>query len=505
MTTPQQKPKPTQTQRTVRNFSALVLASLFSKGILFVWQIILVNWFQPTDYGIYNTVTSLMAVSTSLVSFGMGLIIIREVARDPQKIGAYWTSMLYLQTLFALVSYVLIIITAMSSGYSTTIIAFGAIGGLSLLVDMFGNVSYDLLIAQEKMTLTAIIEVGHIVLRVGMAYVVLSSGWGLLGVYAVTIASGVVRSLLLIAGNVRLGNRPHFPLDRPLTSAVLRDSLPLALSSFLSLAYQHADKLMTTAIIGERYTGYLGPAFIINYGMIELISTTILVSIYPLLARYSAQNEDMFGLISEKLARFMLIVGLPITLMVSLFATPIVLTIYNPNYLPTADILRILVWSTLLMMVGNVFSKALILQNRQRLSLNIRAISLAVNISLNFVLLHTFRDVRATPFATVIAELTALILSASVFRASGFAWGRVLPSMGRVILVGIVSAGVMIVVGQVHFILGALVGGGVYALGIILGGVLHSDDWDLLYRVVSSMPFGGIVQKFWQRPLPTNA
>lgn len=492
-------PVSSETRRVARNFSALVLASIFSKGLLFLWQIVLGNLFAPYEYGVYNTVTSLMAVSTSLISFGMGMIMIREVARRPTQLGQYWSAMLFMQTILSVVAYVLVLLTAISSGYESLIIAYAAIGGLSLMVDMVGNVSYDLLLAQEKMTITALVEVVHIVLRIALAGWALASGWGLLGVYGATIISGLVRSFVLSGANWRLGNRLLFPVDRVLAWGLLRDGLPLALAGFLSLAYQHADKLMTTAIIGAQYTGYLGPAYIINFGMIEVISTTILIAIFPMLARSYLDSQVVFSGWVARLARFMLMVALPFTLVFSIFARPIVLTIYNPLYEPTAQLLQILIWSTLLMMVGNVFSRALLVQNRQRTSLLIRAFCLGVNIALNTFFLHTFRDPRGTALATVIAEGLSLTLSARVFRSQGFAWRVVLPSMGRILAVGVVSAGVMLLAGQLHWVIGMLGGLLVYALGLIFGRVLAPDDWAFLYRFLGALPLGDRLQQVWQR------
>jgi O-antigen/teichoic acid export membrane protein len=488
------------TQRIARNYSAFVIASLFSKGLLFVWQILLGNWVSVADYGIYSTVSSLMAISTSLVAFGLGMIMIREVARHPEKIGAYWTAMLYMQTVFALVSYVFILGLGIASQYSMTIIAFTALGGISLFVDMFGNVSYDMLVAQEKLTITSVIEIVHIVIRVSLAGVVLWLGYGLIGVYIVTIFSGVLRSIALNVANFNLGNRPSFPFNRELAWELLSNGMPIALSGFLLLAYQHADKLMTTAIIGESSTGTLMPAFVINFGMIELISSSLLVSVFPLLSRAYLENETTFSQLVQKLALFMFTVGLPITLGVCIFARPIILTLYNPNFTATADILAILVWSTLLTMVGNVFSRALLVQNKQRYSLLVRLFSLGVNIVLNYVFLTTFRDARGTALATVIAESSALLITLYIFHTPSFSRRTLLLAMARVALIGGLCALTMLIVGQVHFIVGGIVGVMVYALGIVYGGVLNADDWQFLRNFTQSLP---LLNRFL-KPHPTT-
>lgn len=475
------------TRRVARNLSALVVGSLLSKGVLFGWQLLLGNWFNPAEYGIYNTVLSLLSVSTAVVGFGMGLVAVREVARQPALAGQYWTAMLFAQTALALVAYLGALGVGALAGYSPAILAYLAVAGTSLWVDLSGNIAYDLLVAQERMVTTVWVEIAHILVRVAAAWLVLSVGGGLLGVYAVTLAAGVARSLALVLANVRAGVRLSFPLDRPLTLNLLRDGAPLALSAFLYLAYQHADKLMTTAFIGETNTGYLGPAFVINYGIVELVSTTLLTAMYPLLARYSRDHPHAFGDLIDKLARFLLLVGLPLALALTIYAQPLILTLYSPAYLPTVGVLQILVWYTVLTMVGNPFAKALLLQNRQHVLLRVRAVALVVNVLCNALFLWATGDPRGTAVASVLAETIALLLMGQAFAAAGFAWGRMLGRSLRLLLAGLVGGVVMLAFAPVGWVAGALLGGAAYAGACLLFGALARDDWQLLFGLVAAV------------------
>lgn len=488
-----------ETRRAARNFSALVLASVLSKGLLFLWQIVLGNLFSPYEYGVYFTVLSLMSVTTVLISMGMGIIIIREVARQPQLAGRYWAIALTLQTALSGVAYVLVLVLALLGGYEPIILGLAAVASLSLIIDMFGNVSYDLLIAQERMTVTSLVEIAAILLRVGLAAAALAAGWGLLGVYGATLFSGLVRSLVLTILNWRGGLRPQFPVDRGLARALIRDSLPLMLAALLALSYQHADKLMTTAFIGARATGYLAPAYIITFGVIEIVSTTVLLAVFPLLARSLDESRALFGMWVGRLSRFMLLSGLPIALSLSIFAAPVIDLLFNEDYTPTVPLLQLLIWATLCMMIGNVFTRALLIQNRQRTSTLIRTACLGVNIALNAALLVRYRDPRGAALATLIAEALSLTLLALAFRSEGFRWRAQLAAMSRVLLLGAATAGVMLLFGQMGWVLGLLAGGAAYLTGLVWGGVLSADDWGFVYRFVGALPLGTHIQSLWGR------
>ncbi len=490
-------------KRAARNVSSLVAASLVSKGALFIWQLVLPAWIGSYFYGIYGTVGGMIAIAGSVSSFGMGLIVIRDVARAPDKAGKYWTAMLFWQTLLALLAYVGM--NGFAISYSETLRAFTALAGINLFVDLFGNMGHDLLLAREDMLKTSLVEITHILLRIALAIAALTLGWGLSGVYLAAIVSGSLRSLVLMVLNWRAGLRPQFPFDRDIGIALLINSAPIAFSAFLSLAYQHADKLMTTGILGETTTGYLTIAFVINFGVIELFSTTVLVAAFPLLSRYYDDGSNpAFGFIIEKLALYMVIVSLPMALCLSIFAPDIITILFGPDYLPSAGILSLLIWYTAITMVGNVFSKGLLIQNQQRALLTFRAAGLTLNILLNAMLLTSWGDPRGAAIASLIAESLILVLLLWKFKAAGWERDRLQAGVSRLILIAVPAGLIMLAARDWQFVLALLLGMAVYVLGILYGRVLKDDDLDLLYRLSAALPGGSFVLRFWKRDVKLN-
>ncbi len=485
-------------RRAARNVTVLMLASIVSKGALYVWQIILSVLLGPAEYGIYGTIGGMMVTAASVASFGMGLIVIRDVARAPEKAGKYWTAMLFTQTALALLAY--IGMNGFASGYSETLRAFAALAGINLFIDLFGNMGYDLLLAQERMAATSLVEIAHITLRVTLALFALAVGWGLLGVYGAAIGSGILRSIALVALNLRAGIRPQFPLDRLVAKPLLINSAPLALSAFLTLAYNHSDKLLTTGILSETITGYLTAAFVINFGLIELFSTSVLVAAYPLLSRaYDEGRNPLFGFMIEKLALYMILVGLPMALSISILADKIIVPLLGEAYEPSAGILRLLIWFTAITIFGNVFTQGMLIQNRQRRLLLIRALSLALNIALTAFLLFNWGDPRGAVAASIVGEILVVALLLPSFRTTGWQSGQIASSALRALCIAVPSALVMLALRE-QFIALPLCGGlGVYVGGVVLVRVLSSEDWDLIYRLVSTLPGAALLLRFWKR------
>ena len=69
-------------------------------------------------------------------------------------------------------------------------------------------------------------------------------------------------------------------------------------------------------------------------GVIDVLSTTVLIAVYPLMSRvYRGDGQDeMFRFIAEKLAFFTLLIGVPIGLVFSLFAASIIVPLFGAAY-----------------------------------------------------------------------------------------------------------------------------------------------------------------------------
>ncbi len=489
-------------QRAARNATALALSNIVSKGVLFAWQLLLARWLGAEGYGIYGTIGALLAVGAAIPDFGMGLIVIRDVANRPQDANRYLTATLTLQPILAALGYILLTVAAFLFGYDAELRALLAFAALSLLVDALGNMCHNQLLAIERMVIPAAIATGHVILLVVLAGIALAAGVGLWGLYAATLIAGLLRAAVYWAALLRAGARPQFPVDRAVARGLLIAGWPIAVTSFLALAYQHADKLLTTALIGTEGTGQLTAGFVIVFGVIELLSTTVLVAVFPLMSRtYAGGQRRLFEVMLEKLAFFNLTLSLPIAIFTSLLAVPLSAWVFGAEFTRTADVLRILIWYTVVTMIVNVFARALLVQNRQRRLLIIRTGGLALNVALLLILLPAL-NVPGAAVATLIAESVILLAVVRSFTFPADWWARTFNHLWRMAVVGVLLAGIVLALRTVHPLLAALVGAPAYVALLLLSGAFARDDWDLIYRLATAMPGGAIIGRWWRRELP---
>ncbi len=496
-----------EARRAARNVGAIAAARILSSGALLIWQLILVRLLGSSDFGIANTVTSLFAVGVTLTTFGISAIYIRDVARAPQDAGRYAAASLTIQTVLALLAYVGISAAGLALGYESTIRAFAAIAAISLFVDLTGNVGYDTLLARERMAVASFIDVAHIAARILLAGAALALGFGLLGIYVMTIVSGLGRAAAMWIALSRDRIRPIFPVERRLAWALILGGAPLAISGFINQLYTQIDKLMTTSVLTTTDTGHLGAAFVIIFGVVEILSGTVIVAVFPIMSRLFTPGQPLeseanatFRMLIEKLAFYSLLIVIPMGLIITLFSSAITIPLFGEDFIPTSDILGLLIWYAAITIVGNVYAQGLIAMNRQRTLLIVRSVGLVGKLTLNLILLPKIGVIGAA-LASLVAEFVVLF---GLFSAYRIGWKILVPQVLRAFAAGVIGAGVMIVLGNLSPLIGMIGGSAAYAIAVLLLGTLRPDDWDLLYRLAAALPGGNLIRRMWKRDIPLN-
>lgn len=479
-----------------RNASALTLSAILTKGLLFLWQIYLARTLGGEGYGIYGTIGALLIIGASIPEFGMGLIVIRDVASRPQDAGRYLAATLTIQPLLAVIGYVALIIVAAALGYDAGLRGLVALASVSLLIDTLGNMAYNQLIAFERMAVAAIISIGHIAVLIILGAAALSANGGLWSLYKMILAAGCLRVLAYWVAILRAGVCPVFPVSGVLVRYLFINGVPFALTAFISLASINSVKLIATAMIGAEVTGQLMASFVIVFGVIELLNTPALVTVFPLMSRlHNSGKSETFNLMLEKLSFFTMLAGLPLAVYISLLAVPVSTLVFGSDFVQTAVALRIMIWYTVVAMIVNVFSRALTTQNRQQWLLVVRMIGLALNIALNIVLLPRL-GIAGAAMAMIVTEMIVLELILRSLNLPVEWWRRMIAHVWRLGIASLTMAAIISVLTPVHPVLAVLMGLPVFAGLLFLMGVITEEDRALLYQVVEGVSGGAWVARF---------
>jgi O-antigen/teichoic acid export membrane protein len=474
--------------RAARNAGALAVARLFSLALLFAWQVALARWLGPPDYGTYATIGALLAMAAILPELGMGTIVVRDVARRPEAAGRYLAATLVLQPVLGAVAYGGVLLAAQLFGLSVELRALMMLAALSLVIDTLGTMCHNQLLASERMETTAIIGAAHAGLLAALGSAACLAGLGLRGVYGATLVAGCARAGAYWLAVARLGRQPEFPPDRAVLRALVVGGLPLAGAAVGVLAHLHVDKLVTAAILGTAATGHLAAGQLVSFGIVELLSTSVLVAVLPRMAQAAVAEPGSTALAAtvEQLTLLTAAAGLLLAVCTSVLLAPLATPLFGVRFAPTVEVLRVLLWSTAVAMTGNVFAQALVVQHRQGRLLAIRGVGLVLGLGGSLLLLPRLGVVGA-PVASVVAESAVLGLLLRAFPLPGPRRREAARRVGRLALATLGLLVVLLLLSRMP-IAAVAVGPAVYALLLRRTGALTAQDWNVLRDAARALP-----------------
>jgi O-antigen/teichoic acid export membrane protein len=290
----------------------------------------------------------------------------------------------------------------------------------------------------------AAIGAAHVTLVVALGVLAISAGGGLWAVYIAAFAAGACRTVAFWTALRHCGWLPAFPVDRATVRRLFTGGLPLGVSAFLSLAFLHADKLATTTIIGAAATGQLVAAFVVVFGVVEVIGNTALVAAFPLMARAGGEaSPARMHSIVLRLLSFDAFAALPATASLVVFG-PAIASIFGQEFGGVAGLWSVMGWFILVHMAEGVLAQALIVRDRQTDVLFTRGGGLLLNLTVAVMLLPRI-GVMGAAMGMLVGDAAVVGMMVGLLHPPAEWWRRMAREAMGVAAAGAVLFGVLLV------------------------------------------------------------
>jgi O-antigen/teichoic acid export membrane protein len=181
---------------------------------------------------------------------------------------------------------------------------------------------------------------------------------------------------------------------------MLLAGFPLVLTTLASGIYHRIDQVMLHKMSGDRV---LGP-YVIAVQLTELFSAlpiALMTSLFPALAQNANDEEKVKRYLGETY-RFLLVIVFAACALVSPVVAPAIELFYGKEYLPTASLLIVLIWSEVPIFFAAALGSALVAKGLQRYMPIGAAVGAAMNILLNLAWIPKYGALGAS-WATVIS------------------------------------------------------------------------------------------------------
>ena len=406
-------------KKLAKNTSMIFTSQIINYILLFIGTIYTSRYLGPEGYGILSTGVALTTVFAVIGDLGLGTITVREVARDKSLTNKYIVNTALMKVILSIVMVILIIIAVKIINYSPEINTVIYILTLSVIFNTFSGILGSIFQAYEKMEYGAIAGIWASALTFICLMLAIYFN---LNIFAFAFINVIISALSLIymasifvwkfflpKMDVDLDLwKPDINVDWNFWKPVIIQALPLSIAIIFSTILFKLDTILLSIMEGTLVVGWYSVAYNILQALM-FIPSAFTASVFPLLSVFHISSKESLEVTYQKSFKYLSILGIPITILITLLADKIILFIYPQGFIPSIIALKILVWVVPFTFMTITFGTILTAINKQNLLMKIVFIILIFNLILNLILIPQFSYVGSA-VATVISELITFII-----------------------------------------------------------------------------------------------
>lgn len=386
-------------QNALLNFAASV-SQRIGQTLIFI---LVARLLTPDDTGAFKLANTYTSILLTISLWGLDQLLIREVAKDKTAAGRYLSGFLPLRLLLALAAWLLLALLMPLLPYDPTSKRLILIMAASIIPGNLTNLYQSIWTAYENVKAISAILLAVSLIRVVAGAAVLWQYQTLAPVAYLFLALSLVELIAHAWLTHWHGRLPHFRwhIDLPFWLEQCRQATPLILVTFILVVEYQFDDVILSFFRPQDEVGVYGTAATI-LSLLLFLTRSYQLAVFPLISRTYHNNPAALPPIYLKTMLYIVLAALPVVLVVSLFATPIIRLIFGPGYEAAGPILTILVWAFFLSAVNVANSRLLIVANRQRVMAYFALLSMSGNIILSLLLVPHLGGI-GTAWARVLA------------------------------------------------------------------------------------------------------
>lgn len=414
-------------RRILANSAVPIAAQFFNRAVDLVFAAFVLRMLGASGNGQYVVATTVWLYAKTVSDFGLGVLVTREVSREPDEAGRLLGSstLLRLVVLLGLIPIVGLYVlwgSQWSDLSRNSVIAIGLLF-LAIAPSSYTEAVNSIFNGRERMEFPALLNIATNLCRFGLGLAALFAGFGVIGVAGVAFVSTTLAAVAFHVAARHVDVKPVWRLGRVEARDLVSLSWPLLLNALLLNLFFRADVFIIQASKGDSALGSYDAAYkFIN--MLPLIPAYFTLAVFPLLSRYATSNSERLMESFRLAAKLLFIVAWPITLGTMLLAPDLIRVLAGQSYLPnSATALRILIWFLPISYVNGITQYVLIAVNRQRTITIAFAAAVSFNVVANLVLVPYYGFFAAAAVTIATEAVLFVPLSIAVHRYVGrFNW-----------------------------------------------------------------------------------
>jgi polysaccharide transporter, PST family len=404
------KPFSASKRKIIGNLVWLFADRFIQIGLALFVGLWVARYLGAKQFGSLNYAVSFVALFGVVVSLGMDSIVVRDVVRHPELKHQILGTAFSLKIIGGLVSIPLAtgvnILFRPEEPIIQGLVAIVAFGGVFNAFNVISfwfqsqvEAKYSVVVRNASYIATCIIRIVLIIFGAPViAFAIASASEMVIG------GIGLVIAYQWKERDIQYWSRSFLR-----AKLLLKDSIPMMITSAVTLVYMRIDSVMIGQIMTDRDVG-LYAAVMKLAEMWYFIPASIVSTVFPLVIKLKDVNEEIYYKRAQQLFTLMAGLSYMVAIPISLSSSYLMFLFYGQDYVDGGSVLAVYAWAGLFVSLGVARGPWMVAGDL----LNFRAIAAGLgaltNVGLNWLLIPKWGIMGAT-VATIVSQCIASYLA----------------------------------------------------------------------------------------------
>ena len=359
------------------------------------------RYLGPERFGLLSYTLSFVFLFSSLASFGLDDILVRELVQNPEKRKDLLGSVFWLKVCGALVMGTAIALVLkykvedQQTYWMIALITFGFLFQATNVVDFYFQSQ-----VQSKFAVRAQV-IQLILTSLFKIYLVWAKAELVWFAFALMLDQAVVAVLFLLVYHWQIEWFPFFSFRWIQAKKLMRDAWPLIFAGMIVSIYMKIDQVMLKEMLDAKAVGIYAAAVKLCEAW-YFVPTAVTASLFPAILSARQKSKPLYQDRLQKLYDLMVWGSVAVALPTTLLADWLIIILYGTEFKEAADVLRIYIWAGVFIFLGVASFKWLVAENLQHFSFYLYTIGSIVNIGCNWFLIPVY-GINGAAFATFVS------------------------------------------------------------------------------------------------------
>lgn len=401
-------------QRALKNGAWLTLDKLTRGVANFIVGACIARYLGPDQFGLLSYVLAYLAFFQVFANLGMDSIVVRELVHFQgctKTIGNLLGTTLLMRFTAGLVSWCFaVLLMAVIYSWDDQVVPLIALAGGSLVFQAADTIDlwFQSQNASRKTVLAKFFAFSlSSSLKLFLIYI---------GAPLIFFAAAIFFEFGMIALSLIFMYRNNAS-DITLNSSfrnyglkLVKESWPIIISGFVINIYMRIDQLIIQSMLGSKEVGLFSVAFIF-VSLWSTIPVIVCSSFMPMVSNYKSSNESVYILCISRILRFLLLIGILISILVMIFSEKIIIFIYGAEYVEAVPVLKILIFIIIPVFLGLGQGLWIFNEKKTHLYLKQTIVGLFFSIPLSLILIKYYGIEGAAISAVLSNFISAIIVN----------------------------------------------------------------------------------------------